>query len=77
MPAADEIRIATTGMWLKWQEVSVFCPVPVHEPSLYFAQALQKVIWQKPDSTDVSRYLNKSRGDLFEVAGPIFREQRP
>jgi hypothetical protein len=55
--------------------VSVFCPTSVHDPSLCFAQALQHLVWHKPDLVGVSEYLNKSRGDLFEVAGPIFREQ--
>jgi hypothetical protein len=74
-PSADDIRTATNAMWLGWQEVSVFCPFPVHDPSLYFAQALQQLVWHKPDSTGVSEYLNQSRGELFQVVGPIFREQ--
>ena len=55
--------------------MSVFYPPPVHDPSRYFAEAHHQLVWHKPDSTRVSEYLKKSRGDLFEVAGPIFREQ--
>jgi len=50
-------------------------PAPVYPPSLNFTEALQRVVWHKPDSTSVSEYLNKTRGNLFDVAGPIFREQ--
>jgi hypothetical protein len=75
VPSLDEIQTATNGMWLGWQEVSVFCPTPVHGPSLNFARALQQLVWNGPDSASVSGYLNKPRGELFEVAGPIFREQ--
>ena len=75
IPSPDEIRTATDEMWLGWQEVSVFCPPPVHDPSRYFAEAHHQLVWHKPNSTRVSDYLKKSRGDLFEVAGPIFREQ--
>jgi hypothetical protein len=75
VPSHDEIRAATDGMWLGWQEVSVFCPTPIYAPSLDFTKALQQVVWHKPDSAGVSEYLNKPRGNLFDVAGPIFREQ--
>lgn len=75
VPSDDEIRAATDRMWLGWQEVSVFCPTPIKDPSLHFTKALQQVIWYKPDSGEVSDYLRTSRGSLFDVAGPIFREQ--
>ena len=57
------------------RKVSVFCPAPINSPSLDFAKALRQVVWHKPDSTSVAEYLNKPRGNLFDVAGPIFREQ--
>ena len=76
VPNDDEIRAATDKMWLGWQEVAVFCPTPIYDPSLVFTKALQQVVWHKPDSGNVSEYLNKPRGDLFDVTGPIFREQK-
>jgi hypothetical protein len=68
VPSNDEIRADTDQMWLGWQEVSVFCPTPIYAPSLAFTKALQQVVWHKPDSADVSDYLNKARGNLFDVA---------
>jgi hypothetical protein len=62
-------------MWLGWQEVSVFCLTRIYNPSLNFTLALQDLVWHKPDSPNVSKYLNEPRGELFDVAGPIFREQ--
>jgi hypothetical protein len=75
VPSNDEIRAATERMWLGWQEVSVFCPTATHPPAHDFAEALQKVIWHKPDPPGVSEYLGEPRRNLFNVAGPIFREQ--
>lgn len=74
-PSNDEIQAATHEMWLGCQEVSVFCPTPIHAPSLAFTKALQEVVRHKPGSAGVTGYLKKPRYDLFDVAGPIFREQ--
>jgi hypothetical protein len=71
--ADDDIRDATDRMWLKWQEVSVFCPAAIHEPSLTFVRALQHVVWQRT-AESATTYLLHPRGELFHVAGPIFRE---
>lgn len=76
--ADDEyISTSTSAMWLRWEEVAVFCAPSVHPPSLELVTALQLVAWHLPGEESVTTYVNKRRNELFRVSGPIFREMTP
>ena len=63
-------------MWLRWEEVAVFCDSAVEQPSREFVNALQRVAWYTPEES-VTAYVSRRRKDLFQVAGPIFKELTP
>lgn len=76
-PDSEYIRTRTSAMWLRWEEVAVFCAPSIQPPSLDFVAALQLVAWHSPDEGNVTTYVNKRRKELFRVSGPIFREATP
>jgi hypothetical protein len=70
----EEIYSATSPMWLRWQEVIVFCDPRIAEAGKAFVEALQNLIWEIAPESSVAAILNEPRRALFQVAGPIFRE---
>lgn len=64
-------------MWLRREEVAVFCGPEVETPSLDLVHALQFVAWHSPTGESLTAYVNKRRNELFRVSGPIFREMTP
>jgi hypothetical protein len=73
----DDVRTRTSAMWLRWEEVVVFCDSAVERPSREFVTALQRVAWRPPEGESVTAYVSQRRRDLFRVVGPIFRELTP
>jgi len=69
----EEIYSATSRMWLRWQEVIVFCDPRIEKAGQGFVDALQEVIWGTARGRVVA-ILDEPRRALFQVAGPIFRE---
>jgi hypothetical protein len=76
-PDDEYISTTTSAMWLRWEEVAVFCAPDVQPPSLELVGALQIDAWHSPDGENVTTYVNKRRKELFHVSGPIFREMTP
>lgn len=74
---SEHVRVRTSAMWLRWEEVVVFCDSAVERPSRDIVNALQRVAWHAPGEESVTAYLRQRRRDLFEVAGPIFKELTP
>jgi hypothetical protein len=74
---SEHVRSRTSAMWLRWEEVLVFCDSTIEEPSRELVNALQWIAWHSPDIESVTTYLRQRRRDLLEVAGPIFRELTP
>jgi hypothetical protein len=77
IPDDEYVRTRTSAMWLRWEEVVVFCDSSVASPSHELVAALQLVAWHPPDTESVTACLNKSKKELFRVAGPVFREMTP
>ena len=69
-----EVDEATTEMWLKLQEIKVFCPEPLHAPAHVFVDALHLAACNKANEP-VSQLLEGPRSCLFQTAAPIFQEQ--
>lgn len=67
-----EIQVATNEMWLRLQEVEVFCAPVISKPASAFVNALMHVVWNKIES--VETYLVPTRDGLFATAGPVFQE---
>ncbi|MFF0630873.1 hypothetical protein ACFYTS_00055 [Nocardia sp. NPDC004151] len=69
-----DVPAATSEMWLRWQEVAVFCPRDIRDAALPFVQALYSAAYhQVPEPWEL--YLDRPRAALFDVAAPIFQEQ--
>lgn len=73
----EHVRTRTSAMWLRWEEVVVFCDRSIETSSRALVNALQFVAWHRPESETVTAYLNKPKKELFQVAGPIFQEMTP
>jgi hypothetical protein len=73
----EHVRGRTSAMWLRWEEVVVFCDSAVEQPSRQFVNAVQRVAWHTPEGESVTGYVSRRRRDLFQVAGPIFKELTP
>ena len=71
----DEVYASTNEMYLRWQEVSVFCDAAISANGIDFINALQEVVWHRPTLNSVSKTLEQSRIKLYSIAGPIFREE--
>lgn len=69
----DVIRTATDAMWLKLQEVEVFCPTEIGIPAREFVDAHQLAVWDQPH-VPVDTFLAGPRKTLFSVARPFFQE---
>lgn len=69
----DDIRAATSQMFLRWEEVKIFCDPRIEGSAWKFVEALQYVVWHTLN-TGVMVHLNEPRRDLFRITGPIFQE---
>ncbi|MGW4351335.1 hypothetical protein ACWELJ_04515 [Nocardia sp. NPDC004582] len=70
----SDVSAATSAMWLRWQEVAVFCPRAIRDAALPFVEVLHKGAHNKLDES-LDRNLTGPRATLFEIAAPIFQEE--
>ena len=55
----EEIYFATSRMWLRWQEVIVFCDPRIEKAGQDFVDALQNVIWEIAPESSVTAILDE------------------
>jgi len=73
IPANEKISAACSEMWLRLQEVDVFCDDSITKSARSLVDTLQLLVWHR-QHTSVSSILISPRAELFAIAGPVFRE---
>lgn len=70
--AGAEVDSARDLMWLRYQEVVVFCGRSLHKPAIRYLEALQAAAVGRPE-TNMSLSLVEPKEARFAVA-PVFQE---
>lgn len=71
---ADEIAATTSFMWLRWEEVIVFCYKEVEQYARSLANELQRLAWHAPSTDTVTKQLNARKRELFQIAAHTFQQ---
>jgi hypothetical protein len=71
----DEITATTSLMWLRWEEVIVFCDAEIEQHARALVKELQHLAWHTPGADTVTKQLNTRKRELFQVAARTFQVQ--